>query len=330
MRLWVAIVAALLASCAPSAAHAPHDDQWLNIEVDARPVRVHDERIGVLRARGVLDLTSTEANFGGLSGLEVLEDNRFIAVSDDGDWFDGRIVLDDDGALIGLADVRIASLRNEHGLLMESKQEWDAEDIAQLQDGRFALSFEQTQNIRIYDLNRDGPFGAARMGPALLGVAGLPLNAGLEAMTTTPDGALLIGAEGGDESSTPLWLARLDAPEPAPEIARYPLERGYGLTSMDRLPNGDIVALERFYAPVVGARGRIVRFSAAELKITPDHVVETQELALLAPPFPVDNFEAISAVRSPDGGVRLYVLTDNNFNRRQRTLLLAFDLVEPR
>ena len=43
-------------------------------------------------------------------------------------------------------------------------------------------------------------------------------------------------------------------------------------------------------------------------------------------PATVDNFEGIAAVRRADGGVRLYILSDDNFNARQRTLLLAFDV----
>ena len=50
------------------------------------------------------------------------------------------------------------------------------------------------------------------------------------------------------------------------------------------------------------------------------------ELATWTAPATVDNFEGIAAVRRPDGGVRLYILSDDNFNPGQRTLLLAFDV----
>ena len=41
-------------------------------------------------------------------------------------------------------------------------------------------------------------------------------------------------------------------------------------------------------------------------------------------PLTVDNFEGISVVRRR-GGVRFYILSDDNFSTEQRTLLLAFD-----
>ena len=42
-------------------------------------------------------------------------------------------------------------------------------------------------------------------------------------------------------------------------------------------------------------------------------------------PGTTDNFEGIAAERRGDG-VRLYILSDDNNNAPQRTLLLAFDL----
>ena len=101
-------------------------------------------------------------------------------------------------------------------------------------DGRFAVSFEQTQTIRIYDLNRDGR-SAADPGPPLAGVERLPLNAGLEAMTALADGTLVVVAEGGDQPTTPIWLAPLTAREPR-IAAHFPLSGGYSLTSLDRMP----------------------------------------------------------------------------------------------
>jgi hypothetical protein len=319
------VALAALAACAPSAADAPIAEQWRAVEVESAPLDLPVETVGRLRLRGVVELRSDSAAFGGLSGLEALENGRFIAVSDDGAWFDGRLVLDEEGALVGVADVRTALMRDETGAPFASKRAGDAEGLAQLPDGRFAVSFEQSQTIRLYDLNRDGPFGAARPGPALAETARLPANAGLEALAATADGALLVGAEGGGAPAR-LWRAPLTAEAPVATSGRYRLRDGFSLTSLDRLPDGGFVALERFYAPVIGARARIARFG--EDAVEAGGEIAAEELALIAPPMPVDNFEAIAAARAPDGAVRLYILSDDNFSNRQRTLLYAFDLVE--
>lgn len=314
----------LLGACSPLAAQAPIAEQWRAVAVEAVPVEFGAEQAGALRFRGGLELRSTDPAFGGLSGMEVLEDGRLIAVSDNGAWFDAQLVLDDTGALVGLNGMRTALMRDGSGAAFGSKEEGDSEALAQLQDGRFAVAFEQRQAIFLYDMNRDGPFGAATPGPPLAGVRALPSNVGLEAMTTLADGDLLVGAEGGGAGDTPLWRS---SPQTGEEIAsqvRYRPALGFSLTSLDRLPNSDLVALERFFAPVVGPRARITRFREDALA---GGIIEAEELARLAPPMALDNFEAIAATLMPDGSTRLYILSDDNFSSRQRTLLMAFDLV---
>lgn len=324
MRHAVALIALALAACGPSSADLPQADQWRVIRLSATPITFPNERIDRLRFRGGLEFSAPEGMFGGLSGLEVLDDGRIIAVSDNADWFEARLVLDESETLIGLANARMAYMRDERAAPFRRKVDGDAEALAQLPDGRFAVAFEQTQSIRIYDLNRDGPFGAARAGPRLAETRRLRANAGLEAMAAREDGSLLVGAEGG-RGATTLWLADVQASTPAEPYARYDLRDGFSLTSMDRLPGGGgYVALERFFAPVVGARARITQFADASLE--QGALIEPVRLAEIAAPMPGDNFEGIAAVRLPSGALRLYILSDNNFSARQRTLLLAFDV----
>ncbi|MBL8545386.1 MAG: esterase-like activity of phytase family protein [Hyphomonadaceae bacterium] len=324
----IRLIAAFAFACALSACEGGHHigatDQWEAIDVEVLPVAAPVETIGRLAYRGGLELRSRDPMFVGLSGLEVLEDGRVVAISDEADWIDARLVFGDRDFLTGFTDVRGAFMRDERGRTLSTKAEADSEGLAQLPDGRFAVSFERSQLIRIYDLNRDGPFGVAEMGPRLAGVARLPTNQGLEALAAM-DNALLIGAEGGDEATTPLWVAPLDAHALVPARFAYPLSDGFSLTGLDRLPNGDFIALERFFAPVIGPRARITRFVAPGDE---GAVVEKEVLATLDPPFPVDNFEGVSAVRTRDGATRIYIVSDNNKSAQQRTLLLAFDVIE--
>jgi hypothetical protein len=148
MRVLALLCAAVLSACAPSSADAPIPEQWRAVIVNATPVDFGAERVGRLVFRGGLELTSDDAVFGGLSGIEVLDGQRLIALNDDAEWFEARLVLDQSGALVGLADARYALMRNEHGDPFPNKQTGDSEGLAQLPDGRFAVSFEQTQSIR--------------------------------------------------------------------------------------------------------------------------------------------------------------------------------------
>lgn len=325
-RLLGLACALALAACAPSAADNPAAEQWRMVMVAAEPVDLGVAEVGRLRFRGGLALSAEDAAFGGISGIEVINDGRLIAITDNGDWIEARLVLDEALTLIGVADVRIAMMRDGQGVVFPSKREGDAEALAQMRDGRFAVSFEQSHTIRIYDLNRDGPFGRARAGPRLAGAERLPSNAGIEALASTFDGELLAGAEGGGLAATPLWLAPIGQRDPVAPRIGYPAALGFSLTGLDRLPDGGFVALERFYAPVIGARARITRFPEQALNARGEALPEVEELAVLAPPLPLDNFEAIAAVRMPDGAIRIYIVSDDNFSDRQRTLIYAFDL----
>src|SRR3954451_7677686 len=71
----------------------------VSIEVNARPLPAFDTRdhshvrFGSLEYRSGLVLTSGFRGFGGLSGLRLAaKGERFIAISDKGSWFTGRIV----------------------------------------------------------------------------------------------------------------------------------------------------------------------------------------------------------------------------------------------
>ncbi|MGH6642734.1 MAG: esterase-like activity of phytase family protein, partial [Bradyrhizobium sp.] len=71
----------------------------VSIEVNARPLPSFDTRdrshvrFGSLEYRSGLILTSRFRGFGGFSGLRLdAKGERFIAISDKGGWFTGRIV----------------------------------------------------------------------------------------------------------------------------------------------------------------------------------------------------------------------------------------------
>ena len=40
----------------------------------------------------------------------------------------------------------------------------------------------------------------------------------------------------------------------------------------------------------------------------------------------IDNFEGIAARQMPDGRVRLFIVSDDNFSASQRTLLMVYDV----
>ena len=309
----------------------PDAGDWQAIRLSVRAVPLAPSApematVGRLRYRGGLEIASDEARFGGLSGIYVGEDGRLLAVSDQGDWFAARLVLDDAGGLVGLADGRIAAMRGEDGAPLPDKDHADAEDVTRLADGRFAVSFERTHTVRLYDLAKKGPSAAAEKELALAGTDALDANDSIEAMSAFGD-RLLIGAEGLRSRGAPFWIAPVASDVlPAP-VGRTRTNDGYGLVALDRLPDGDFVAMERFWAPLIGPRIFIRRVLQAGLEATPARW-EGETIADLNPPVGLDNFEGLAITHAGDGPVRIYIISDDNFSREQKTLLYAFDLTD--
>lgn len=319
-----ALAAALLASACMRAHHAPME-AWAPVAVTAAPAALGASDVGSLHFIGGLELHGASPNFGGLSDLHVDADGRLLAMSDAGHFLRGRLTFDAAGAPTGLIDAEIAPERDEAGAVLASKEAGDSEGMAVLADGRVAISFEQNQVIRLYDL-RGAEDRAPVAGPPLAGIETLDPNGGLEALAPFGDGRLLVGAEYGGADGSMLWIAPLDARAPVAPIARLHTPTGFGLADLDRLPSGDFVAIERFYSPVIGVRIRLVKLNGAALA---QGRVEETLLAEMGAPLALDNFEGVSAVALPNGRVRLYLINDDNFSPRQRTLLYAFELTAP-
>lgn len=336
-----ALVALLmLAACAhgdvaPTPAMEPEDvgaisgwgprlEDWSAVRVAVQPAQLSPDTtmVGRLRFRGGLELNSEDPRFGGLSGLYVDGENALLAVSDQGNWFAARLVLDDDGDLIGLADPRLARMSGEDGQPLGDKSQSDAESLTRLPDGRFAVGFEQIHKVRLYDLAKRGPLAAPEMTLSPAGTERLDGNDSLEAMAAL-DNTLLIAAEGFRDARAPFWIAPLDGPPPQP-AGRTRTQEGFGLVSLDRLPDGDFVAMERFFAPLIGVRIYLRRVTQSSIAAGQ---WDGEAFAELAPPLALDNFEGVAAVKR-EGGARLYIVSDDNFNRSQKTLLYAFDLAE--
>lgn len=304
----------------------PRPEEWASVRLSVRaaplaPSAPDMEGVGKLRYRGGIELASEDPRFGGLSGLYVDGDGRLLAVSDQGEWFAARLVHDDAGQLIGLADPRMARLHGEDGRPLGEKRDADAEGLTRLPDGRFAVSFEQVHVVRLYDLDRRGPAAASQKTIRLAGANKLDDNDSIEALAAMDD-ALLIGAEGVRDPGAPFWIAPLNADTPVAAAGRSRTQEGFGLVSLDRLPDGDFIAMERFFAPLIGVRifiRRVRQSGLAEGRWEGEPIVE------LTPPIALDNFEGIAAVKQGDG-VRLYIVSDDNFSRSQKTLLYAFDM----
>ena len=84
-----------------------------------------------------------------------------------------------------------------------------------------------------------------------------------------------------------------------------------------------LIQLERHFGWLSGLTSRIVRLDPAALDAP---VLQGREIARLAPPLLMDNFEGIATAPAASGDLHVLLISDDNFNALQRTLLLLFRL----
>src|SRR6266851_5055689 len=170
----------------------------VSIEVNARPIPAFDTRdrarvrFGSLEYRSGLILTSSFRGFGGLSGLRLdARGERFIAISDKGSWFTGRIVYKG-REMIGLDEVEAAPMLGPDGKPITSRGWYDSESIAL--DGSFVyIGLERANQVLRFDFSKGFTRASGEIVPMPPAVRKLPNNKGLEALVWVPKGLPLAG-----------------------------------------------------------------------------------------------------------------------------------------
>lgn len=262
---------------------------------------------------GAWELNAADPNFGGLSGLALEDNGTLLAVTDAGGWV--RIGL----AGGAPATAAIGYMRGADGRFLSGKTENDAEGLA-LRDGIAFVSFERDFRIEAFAVGTCGASAKAVEIAALPGAfegRDIDANDGPEALVLTPDGNLRFGFEGASGSVSPIGHV-LASGQAEWSGARADNPSGFALVAIDAvsLPGGETreIHLYRAFDPLRGARSVLVWGPG-----------ETGRL-MLSRPVLTDNFEGLAAEWLDTGELRLWIVSDNNFSKLQRTLIYAFDV----
>lgn len=277
-------------------------------------------RAGELEYRGGIALRSTDPRFGGFSGLHVSTDgSSLVAISDRGAWLRLRLGYDKTGRLVRAARGEMGALIGEDGLPLTGDSR-DAEALAVMPDGSMLVAFERRHRILHYP-EASPPFARPPAPfPAPAGLAEAPANGGLEALVHVGRGYLVGIAErvtaGGGALAA--WVGRGGVWEPF----GYVRKPGFRVTAAGLMPAGDLLVIEHRYSAASGSVARFVR--VPRNAIAPRRRVEGRTLAEIAPPLTTENFEGVSIRRGDRREALIYVISDDNFNPLQRTLLMMF------
>jgi hypothetical protein len=314
--VFIGFAALTVLSCGPAMPRTSRAAA-VSVRVEVTPVPLDprnpsERRIGSFVYAGGIEIRSPgSATIFELSDLRIVSGDHLVAVSDRGNFFEARLLFDETERLSGLVDARVIPLVGERGELLTGTDA-DAEGLELLPDGDRLVSFER--NHRIWRYPADG--GAPR--PAPEPDAAFPANEGMEAITLYPAAgpdAYLVGSEGGT-----IWLCGRSATCKETAFGAH-VPTGLGLTALSAYgEDGGFAMLSRAYDPQHGVR---ISVRLIETIGAPEGRV-VDEMTMAAP-LTVDNFEGIAVVPRATGGIRLYLVSDDNGSATQRTYLLAFD-----
>jgi hypothetical protein len=286
------------------------------------PQRPALKTVGGLTFLNAWQLNSDNSDFGGISALMALRDGRFIGLSDA-------------GTLIGFGLTN--NNRADHPFIAPlpgttgpdiGYEDRDSEGIAHdPATGQFWISYEGKHAIRRFNpsFSRiDGKYTAREM-------LGWGSNSGAETIVRLPDGRFAVISEGMDmpDGSYMALMFSGDPVEPGSSYFAfgYRPPDGYKATDAAVLPNGMLLILNRRIAFPHGFSAKLTVVGPSE--IARGQTVRGKLLATLASPLLVDNMEGLAITQENDRTI-IWMISDNNFNAWQRTILMKFALTPPK
>lgn len=307
-----------------------------DLTIRAAPIRsfsksgVGGDRVGRLRFRGGLVLRSSDAAFGGFSGLEISPDGtRLLAVSDAGAWFRARLSYRGSRPA-GLSAARIGPILALGNKRLQRGRDRDAEALrlvkGDLDSGVVLVGFEANQRIGYFKLKAGSIGSPSRYlrPPVRLG-----RNKGIEAtgvLRAGPrKGAVVAFAERTLDANGHhrgwMWHRKKVFPLALTNV------QGFDITDVAGAADGSLYVLERRFRWSEGVKMRIRRIAAKQIK--PGAVLNGDIMMSADLGSEIDNMEGLAIHRdSRSKRTVLTVISDNNFNSfLQRTILLQFEVL---
>jgi hypothetical protein len=328
----IAVLVAILASPALPQSTPRVDEAPVRIEIDAQPIDAFEpgnpgrRRFGPLEFRGGLVLTSPYKEFGGLSAFHIFPDGtNFISLTDRGRWLRGRLIYQH-GRLVGIDGAEMAPILGSDGRPLAARGWYDTEAIA-IDGGTLYVAIERVNRIVRFDYGRYGLLARGQSIAVPPGMSTLPNNKGLECLTFVPKpmpaaGTLIAISERGLDSAGNIRGFMIGGPTPGEfSVAR---RDDFDVSDCAILPDGDLALLERRFAWTTGVAIRLRRIPLATL--APGAVVDGRDVMSADMGYQIDNLEGLSVNRASNGDVLLTLVSDDNFSRLQRTILLQFTL----
>lgn len=282
-----------------------------------------ETRFGAFEFIGGLVLTSKHEEFGGISGIRFVRDENFIAVTDKARVITGALERKE-GKAHGIKSEKITRIKAVNGATITGANDKDAEAI-EVVGNQFFVGYER--NDRVLRLNLRGRKLVAD-GTYLIDFTpyGFPNNKGPEALAFDQTSKKLFAFaehalnEDGNHRGFIISGGKVER-----EIS-IKHRNGFSLTDAHFLPDGDLLILERYYNPLIGGYMRIRR--VLKKNLFSDKPLDGEILIDVDSDYEIDNMEGMAVSLMEDGSKRITLISDDNFSRNQRTVLLEFKLID--
>ena len=278
------------------------------------PERVLAAHLGPFRLAGAWHMTLGSYKFGGYSALVAMPDKRLLAIADNGNF----LTFMPPGAkpYTPRIGTLLSDPRNE-------KRNVDTESATRdPKTGTIWLGLEYVNAIV-----RIGPhwMETGRVRPKAM--AHWSTNSGAEAMVRLADGRFLVLSEGAREWIYPHRhdgvLFTDDPVANRGKAQRFTFDgpAAFDPVDMAQMPDGRVLVLMRTLIWPLPERfaGRIAIGDPAEVRA--GGTWKVTEVARIASGLPIDNFEGMAIVPRRDGKLTVWLISDDNQTKLQRTLL---------
>ena len=280
-------------------------------------------RLGSLPVTGAWHLRSGNDRFGGYSALAPLPDSgALLAVSDAGQ----QLTLPRPGPAGLPRRLAPAAMRRLAAAPGTEKRDADVEAVTvDPSDRRLWIALERRNRIERYvrpQLAREGAVSPPAMGD-------WGANTGAEAMTRLADGRFIALAEArsGWTGADHAGVVFAGDPVAGARGTRFTFAglTGYRPVDMAQLPDGRVLVLLRRLLWGWPLSFDTALMVADPASLRPGARWRGRVVARGLPEGLRENYEGLAVTQQPGGGTAVWLISDDNFRERQRTLLLRVD-----
>lgn len=277
-------------------------------------------QFGKLDFVGGLELSSDDEDFGGLSGFGWIYDQAFMAITDRGMVVSG-VLETSQGKPSGISLADIHSLPGLGPDVARWKKDSEGLDIT---GNKAFVSFEGAHRVETYGLEGrrlSRSFAKVRLDRSILKVN--RGNKGLEAVAIAPsaspyNGAMILVSERVVDQHAQGWIVQSGKSR----AFRFAQKSDFLVTDAAFTHEGDLIVLERDFSLFGGLHIHLRRIRAEDFQ--PGLIGKSETLFEGNLQHELDNMEGLAIQRLENGDSLLTLVSDDNFNPLQRTLLLQF------